>query len=101
MSAFSCRVLSMVLFAFVASTALALDYGRTAGSFNVSATGTSSYTRPIWTPPGPNGITPSISLNYSSQGGSGLAGVGWNLSAVSAIERCNPTTYQDGAAAAL
>jgi RHS repeat-associated protein len=75
--------------------------GRTTGSFAVSPSGGASYSIPIWTPPGPNGVQPSISLEYSSQGGNGLAGVGWNLSAASAIERCNRTKHQDGEAAAV
>jgi RHS repeat-associated protein len=72
--------------------------GRTSGSFAVSPSGSATYSIPIWTPPGPNGVQPSISLDYSSQGGNGLAGVGWNLSAAAAIERCNRTKHQDGEA---
>jgi RHS repeat-associated protein len=75
--------------------------GRTTGSFAVSPSGSATYTIPIWTPPGPKGVQPSISLNYSSQGGNGLAGVGWNLSASTAIERCNRTKQQDGEAGAV
>jgi RHS repeat-associated protein len=72
--------------------------GRTTGSFAVSPSGSATYSIPIWTPPGPNGVQPSISLDYSSQSGNGLAGVGWNLSATAAIERCNRTKHQDGEA---
>ena len=67
------------------------------GSFAVSPSGATNYTIPIWTPPGPNGVQPSLALSYSSQGGNGLAGMGWNLAAVSSIERCPRTTAQDGA----
>ena len=70
-------------------------------SFNVSPSGAATYSIPIWTPPGPNGVTPSLSLSYSSQGGNGLAGVGWNLAAVSSIERCNRTKHQDGNGGAI
>jgi hypothetical protein len=78
-----------------------VDYGRTQGAFNVSTSGAATYSIPIWTPPGPNGITPSISVNYNSQGGNGLAGVGWSLSAVSSIERCNRTKHHDGNGGAI
>lgn len=71
------------------------EYGRTAGSFDVSG-GAAVYTIPIWTPPGPNGVQPTISINYSSQRGNGVAGAGWNLSAVSSIERCTRSIAQDG-----
>src|SRR5213075_1602989 len=76
-------------------TAFATDYGRTVGSFNVSG-GSAKYSIPIWTPGGPNGLSPSISLNYNSQGSNSIGGVGWHLSAVSSIERCARTKHQDG-----
>jgi RHS repeat-associated protein len=79
----------------VISTPSAAEYGRTMGAFNVSG-GAATYTIPIWTPPGPNGMTPSIALTYSSASGNGVGGVGWHLSAVSSIERCNRNAHQDG-----
>jgi RHS repeat-associated protein len=88
-----------VLACLAAAPAFA-DYGRTTGSFNVSG-GSATYTIPIWTPPGPNGVTPGIALNYSSSSGNGVGGVGWHLSAVSSIERCNRTAHQDGNGAAV
>ena len=95
MSSHTCRVLVFSALGFFAASALAVDYGRTTGSFDVSPAGAATYTIPIWTPPGPNGVTPSLSLSYSSQGGNGLAGVGWSLAAVSSIERCNRTATGD------
>lgn len=83
----------------IASSTLAVDIGRTQGSFGVSASGAATYNIPIWTPPGPNGVTPNLSLSYSSEGGNGLGGVGWNLGATSSIERCSRTQHQDGGAA--
>ena len=76
------------------------EFGRTTGSFNVSG-GAANYTIPIWTPPGPNGLTPSIALSYSSDRGNSVGGVGWNISAVSSIERCSRTAAQDGSAAPI
>jgi hypothetical protein len=52
------------LLLFVGASARA-EFGKTPGEFGVSG-GSASYTIPIWTPPGPNGLTPSISLHYSS-----------------------------------
>ena len=101
MSSHTCRVLGFAALVCVAAQASAVDYGRTQGSFSVSPGGAATYTIPIWTPPGPNGVTPSLSLNYSSQGGNGLAGVGWSLAAVSSIERCNRTKHQDGSGGAV
>ena len=95
------RALCSLVFVSIASTSLAVDYGRTQGSFSVSPSGGATYTIPIWTPPGPNGLTPSLSLSYSSQAGNGLAGIGWNLNAASSIERCDRTQHQDVFAAPI
>jgi RHS repeat-associated protein len=48
--------------------------------------GTMSYQLPIPTPQGYAEMTPGVSLQYSSGGGAGLAGVGWDLP-VPSIER--------------
>jgi hypothetical protein len=77
MATFRCRAAVGALLCCVAVQAFA-EYGRTSGAFDVSE-GAATYTIPIWTPPGPNGVQPSISLSYNSQGGNGLAGVGWNV----------------------
>jgi YD repeat-containing protein len=87
------------LLLFVGASARA-EFGKTPGEFGVSG-GSASYTIPIWTPPGPNGLTPSISLHYSSSRENGLGGVGWALSAVSSIERCARTKHQDAGAAPI
>ncbi|MCL1043690.1 FG-GAP-like repeat-containing protein [Shewanella marisflavi] len=50
--------------------------------------GAFSYSVPITIAPGRKGVQPSISLNYSSQSGDGLVGLGWSLSAYSSISRC-------------
>jgi len=81
--------------AAVATTAA----GRTVGSFAVSPSGAATYTVPIWAPPGPHGIQPNIALSYNSQSGNGIAGVGWNISGLSSIYRCNLTYAQDAAPA--
>lgn len=95
MGSFVRAALLGALCSFCFSTAWSSDFGRTAGTFSVS-NGAATYTIPIWTPPGPNGVQPSIALNYASPGIYGLAGAGWNLSAISSIERCNRTIGQDG-----
>jgi hypothetical protein len=91
--------------ALLATAALSTDAlaatGRTPGSFAVSPTGAATYTIPIWAPPGPQGVQPQISLSYSSSGGSGPEGIGWFLSGLSSIARCNQTVAQDGTALAV
>jgi RHS repeat-associated protein len=71
--------------------------GRTVGQFNVSPTGSAQYSIPIWAPPGPRGMQPQISLIYSSQSSIGPVGVGWIISGLGSITRCNKTYAQDGA----
>ncbi|PHS14045.1 MAG: hypothetical protein COA86_16255 [Kangiella sp.] len=70
--------------------------GVTAGSFRVSEQGAATYSIPISLPSGTSGVTPQISLGYSSQGGDGVMGIGWGLSFGSAISRCPKTIAQDG-----
>ncbi len=67
------------------------------GSFNVSPTGAAEYSIPIIVPPGTAGMEPVLSLNYSSQQGNGLLGVGWSLGGLPSIGRCPQTIAQDGA----
>ncbi|MEM9173874.1 MAG: SpvB/TcaC N-terminal domain-containing protein [Myxococcota bacterium] len=49
------------------------------------SSGAFGYGIPIDVPPGPGGLVPQLSVDYSSHAGDGVAGVGWHLSA-SAIE---------------
>lgn len=69
--------------------------GRLAGSAAVSG-GSASYEIPIAIPPGRRGMQPSLSLNYSSRAGNGIAGMGWSLSGLSSLHRCPQTLEQDG-----
>lgn len=75
-----------------------LPVGSTAGGGTVSANGAGSYSIPIGIPPGTNGVVPAVSLEYSSQAGPGIAGMGWNLSGLSTISRVPGNTYFDGQA---
>lgn len=75
--------------------------GYTPATFNVSRYGAATYDIPIWAPPGPQGLQPSIALHYSSQQGNGPVGVGWSIAGLSSISRCTGTVAQDGAAAAV
>lgn len=66
-------------------------------------TGRARFSLPIWTPPGRNGLTPSLALSYSSGNADGLlgdvqapwTGMGWNIGSVEIARKitngpCNP-----------
>src|SRR5207247_9920770 len=62
--------------------------GATPGEFRVDESGAANYSVPLYAPPGSGGVSPKLSLNYSSAGGDSLLGVGWSLSGASMILRC-------------
>ncbi len=63
----------------------------TAAEFRVSESGAATYSIPLFTAPGTAGVVPKLSLSYSSQGGEGTIGKGWNIGGSSAISRCRAT----------
>lgn len=54
-----------VLLAALGSSAQAA-IGKTSGHFEVTSSGSASYTVPLWTPPGVNGLQPRIAVRYDS-----------------------------------
>jgi RHS repeat-associated protein len=71
------------------------------GKFAVNETGAASYKIDIAVPPGTAGLVPELALEYKSQGGDGMIGVGWALSGLPSISRCPRTVAQDGVAGAV
>ncbi|WP_444897186.1 RHS repeat-associated core domain-containing protein [Microbulbifer sp. SSSA005] len=80
------------------STAMAIsaETGTLPGQFRVNEAGAATYSIPLSLPVGTAGVAPQLALNYSSQGGNGLLGQGWNLSGLSSVTRCRQTLGQDG-----
>ncbi|MGQ0385074.1 MAG: RHS repeat-associated core domain-containing protein [Gammaproteobacteria bacterium] len=83
----------------LASNAAFGAVGRTPGFAGVSADGESSYSIPLRLPPGTNGMTPQLSLEYRHRSAGGLLGIGWSIGGLSQIARCPRTIAQDGLAA--
>jgi RHS repeat-associated protein len=82
---------------------LKYDFARTQGvgetqfSYSVSADGAAQVTIPIWVPPGRQGVQPTLALTYSSRGGNGPLGAGWQLTGLSTITTCRRSPALDGA----
>ncbi len=74
--------------------------GRTPGVPSVSEDGQAHYSIPIALPPGTNGLTPTLSIDYGHRTRGGLLGVGWSIGGLSEITRCARTVAQDGVTAA-
>jgi YD repeat-containing protein len=66
------------------------------GKSEVSLSGGATYTIPIKIPPGTNGVVPSVSVSYNSQGGDGNMGFGWNVAVGSMVSRGNKDPIHDG-----
>lgn len=86
----------VVLLSVVVVSPVHAAAGRTPGMFAVSNGGAATYTIPIFTPPRPRGIQPSIALVYNSNAPVGYVGKGWMVVGFSAILECNKTLAQDG-----
>ncbi|MCX6853889.1 MAG: hypothetical protein NTV80_03180, partial [Verrucomicrobia bacterium] len=54
-----------------------------AGEFKVGQDGSANYTIRLQGPKGVANVEPAISLDYNSNGGDGIVGLGWNLSGLS------------------
>ncbi|WP_210403370.1 LCCL domain-containing protein, partial [Duganella sp. HH105] len=70
--------------------------GTLPGELGISNSGAATYSIPIVVPPGTAGLQPAISLDYNSQGGNSIVGLGWSISSMSRIQRCGQTIAQDG-----
>ena len=68
----------------------------TAASHEVGPDGSASYRIPVTVAAGKGGLQPQLSVNYNSNAGNGLMGVGWSLGGLSAIHRCAKTRVRDG-----
>jgi RHS repeat-associated protein len=77
-------------------TGTSTEVGITEGALSVSLSGGATYSVPIAVPPGINGVTPQISLQYNSQGSNGYVGYGWSIGGLSSITRLATTKYHDG-----
>lgn len=69
----------------------------TSGKFAVNNAGAATFSVDIQVPPGTAGMVPKLSIEYNSDGGNGLVGLGGSIGGMSAITRCGRTKAQDNA----
>lgn len=81
---------------FVKTIDLSKPVGEISASFEANPSGGVSYSIPINVSPGTNGLQPAITITYNSQSGSGIAGMGWNISGLSSISRAGKDIYHNG-----
>ncbi|MGZ3241240.1 MAG: FG-GAP-like repeat-containing protein, partial [Burkholderiaceae bacterium] len=90
------RVASFCLFTAICSINTTFASMISGGQAAVSPSGAVTYSMPIMIAPGAAGMAPQLSLDFSSQGSDGIAGLGWALSGLSTITHCARTLQQDG-----
>ncbi|MDR6807507.1 RHS repeat-associated protein [Dyadobacter sp. BE34] len=71
-----------------------LPVGSIVGNGNV-ASGGATYSIAIAVPPGTNGVSPTVSINYHSMVGNGVLGQGWDIGGLSKITRSTRSMYFD------
>ena len=71
-----------------------LPTGSISGSGSV-ASGGATYSIALAVPPGTNGITPAVSINYHSMAANGVLGQGWDMAGLSKITRVTRNMYFD------
>ena len=75
----------------IAADTVSDSVAATLAQFRVAESGAATYSIPLFAVSGTAGVTPQLSLNYSSQGGNGPVGMGWSLGGLSSLSRCRAT----------
>ncbi|MEO7977987.1 RHS repeat-associated core domain-containing protein [Flavobacterium sp.] len=86
---------SLIIVLFT-SFSFSQNFTDTKGELQISASGTASYTLPIALPPSIKNVAPIINLTYSSGVRGGIAGQGWSINSISAINRIATRRDIDG-----
>lgn len=93
----ACLCIATIQFTFAQSGKSFTTFNGVVNSaLKVTPAGAANYSIELVIPPGTNGVEPQLSIDYSSQAGNGLAGVGFSLQGISAITRVGATHSQDG-----
>lgn len=86
-----------LLLMFQALMVVASDLpGASQTSYGVTPAGAFQFQIPILSPKGINNVQPSVGLSFSSKSGNGSLGLGWGISGLGEITRCDQTIARDG-----
>ena len=77
------------------TSSLEQKFHDTKGKIEVNGGGQLQFTLPIALPPGVKTVAPQLNLIYTSGGGNGLAGYGWNLMGITSISRMGRNIDKD------
>lgn len=80
----------------MAAAGIVVAQMNTPGEFAVTDAGAATYNIPLYTAPAAGNLDVRLALQYNSQSGNGVFGVGWNLTGVSSITRCPKTPAEEG-----
>jgi hypothetical protein len=99
--AFACLCLSRIIQVAIVLLLVAPDVAFSQsmslpGNLSVGATGAAIFSIPVAVPPGTAGVAPTLTIDFNSQAGNGLLGIGWSLGGLPLIGRCPQTIAQDG-----
>jgi len=72
------------------------EVGSLKGKLSVTGKGALTYSIPISVPPGTADMTPALAIQYNSQSGDGLLGMGFGLDGLTVITRCPANRAQNG-----
>ncbi len=81
---------------FTAAVGSSEYVGTLSGQSNVSPNGNFTYELPITTGESTGALKPNLALSYSSSPNNGYLGVGWGITGLSAISRCEQNIETDG-----
>ncbi len=88
------RGICWVFFTVAVSSAMAQEAD--AKAVFVDSAGSAVFRVPILVPKGAGNTSPELTLEYKSQRGNGIAGLGWAVTGVSSVTRCDKIPAEEG-----
>ncbi|POP51522.1 FG-GAP-like repeat-containing protein [Zhongshania marina] len=90
------NILTLLIGFTMESHAATMVASAVSGQYDVGNDGSAQYNIPVNLPAGVQGMKPDIAITYSSNGGNGVVGMGFDIAGLSSIHRCSTTIFRDG-----